>query len=269
MVLYEMLPLIFFLIIFNVGLAFSPATHHARIAAGANPSSSLTASSAALSENSLVPILKKTSKTLSVILEINGQNMDSASISTRSMQLRQLKSSALWTSDLRTALECVKEQASAAGSFPGPCPVLYSGTETEAAIQGGVSAVVCAINDEVSNNEITRIYSVDQMIDGTNLQNLNPSIFLVDSASVNLDHFLKQVPQGSVVIASVDSMQPNNAELGVKALQAKGVHAILVKNAVVGDNEDLEYSSFVVDGLVKKKSSTFNMSGTYILQHRD
>lgn len=73
----------------------------------------------------LYTALRKPSKTLSVILEIDmplGGGSDDAEskisvadIASRSMQLRKLKASALATSDVQVAAELVKEQATAQG----------------------------------------------------------------------------------------------------------------------------------------------------------
>jgi hypothetical protein len=189
------------------------------------------------------------------------------------MQLRKLSVSALYTSSLEAALICVKEQESARGSFPGPCPVIYNGAgqsseDIQSAVDGGVSAVVlCASSDSVDSATMTSctvIHSISGKEDVSRVMDKagsDSSIFLVDSAASDLDGILEAIPQGSVVIARVTAMQDKNAELEVKSLQSKGVHSVLVENAIVCDNEDLEYASFIMNGLTKKKSSTFNMSG--------
>jgi len=46
-----------------------------------------------------------------------------------------------------------------------------------------------------------------------------------------------------------------------KELKDRGVTTILMKRAIVGDNEDLKYGTFFMEGVTKKKSSTFNISG--------
>jgi hypothetical protein len=57
-------------------------------------------------------------------------------------------------------------------------------------------------------------------------------------------------------------MQGGNAEVErAKELKGMGVTSILLRKACVGDCEDIEYSIFAIEGLTKKRSSTFNMTG--------
>ena len=175
------------------------------------------------------------------------------------MQLRKLKASALVTPRADLAALLVAEQASAIGSFPGPCPVIYSGNE--ASVDTGLTAVVA--NDDTTAvpegaDIIRRVTSVEDIDESA-------GAFLVDADPVDLSSILEKMPSSAIVLLAVESMQAENTEIhDTKVLVAKHagkVHAILLKNAIVGDAEDLEYVSFVVDGLTKKKSSTFNMSG--------
>lgn len=207
----------FLLLLLASGAAFGPVSHPRR-------STTLDAVS-----DDLKAILRKPSKTLAVVLEVE----PSPEVATRSMQLRKLGVAALSTACLVTAAELVREQASAKGSFPGPCPVLYTGDEVDKACEIGVSAVVVSGGSSVDNGEVS-------------LLEWDAEMQAVDEES-------------GVVLASVDAMQPENAELQVKG--RPGITAVLVRHAIVGDSEDLEYAQFMVDGLTKKRSSTFNMSG--------
>lgn len=74
---------------------------------------------------------------------------------------------------------------------------------------------------------------------------------------------LQAIPSSSsVVLCSFQSMQDANAELDRgKELKLMGATAVMLEEAAVGDGEDLEYAAFCINGLTKKKSSTFNMSG--------
>mmetsp|Transcript_22605 Transcript_22605/g.34145 ORF Transcript_22605/g.34145 Transcript_22605/m.34145 type:complete len:281 (-) Transcript_22605:3281-4123(-) len=206
--------------------------------------------------DSLRSALKKPSKNLAVVLDFDGEEQSSSDISTLSMQLRKLKASALATSDLGVAKDFVKEQASAQGNFPGPCPIIYTGEDVHGAAEAGVSAIVtydCSINGV---DVIQKVESPEQV------EMAFSNAFLVESSMEKLDEILAAIPSGSVVIVSVKAMQKDNNELEeAKELKLKGTTAILFEKACVGDGEDLEYSSFVVEGLTKKKSSTFNMSG--------
>jgi hypothetical protein len=66
-------------------------------------------------------------------------------------------------------------------------------------------------------------------------------------------------------MASMEAMMPDNAEFASSRELVKTaggvVTCILLRQACVGDVEDIEYANFAVAGLTKKRSSTFNMSG--------
>ena len=225
--------------------------------------------------------LKKPSKTLAVVLDVDinlssndderGRSLLSASdLATLSMQLRKLKASALATSDVGVARELVDEQSTAKGNFPGPAPVVYVGRDdVESAVAAGVQAVVLSPQDSDDLGDgcgVDVIYRVSSIDDVAAASERGGDAFLVDAreGAAELEDVLESLPAGSFAIASVASMQPNNEELqSSKELAGKRgvVTSILVEGAVVGDGEDLEYAEFVVSGLTKKKSSTFNMSG--------
>jgi len=195
---------------------------------------------------------------LAVALEVDGTDFDTVGLPSRSMQLRKLKAAALVTSDLSVAKEFVKEQATAAGNFPGPCPVIYNGKDINEAVELGVSGVITSTGVKVEGN-VDIIHKVSTREQVASI--VCGSAYLVDADTDGVEEILGAIPSGSVVIASVKSMQNDNAELATKALKDLGVTAVLMENAIIGDNEDLEYASFAIDGFTKKRSSTFNMSG--------
>jgi hypothetical protein len=89
--------------------------------------------------------------------------------------------------------------------------------------------------------------------------------FLVDAGNENAASICETLPPSSVVMASFDAMMPGNAEIASSRALVKtagAVTCILLRQACVGDVEDIEYASFAVSGLNKKRSSTFNMSGS-------
>lgn len=222
--------------------------------------------------------LKKPSTTLAVAIEYSPSTDDTATdgdLSTLSMQLRKIAASAaLVTSDLHAAKVFVEEQATAQGNFPGPCPVIYNGEENnvkEAIAQAGVNAVVVDANNNndqsIDNDGVDIIYKVSspedvmQVVDDLNDE--SECAFMVDANNKEYsEEILNAIPSGSVVICSLQSMQPDNDELDRgKELKALGATAVLLERACIGDGEDVEYSTFAISGLTKKKSSTFNMSG--------
>lgn len=198
--------------------------------------------------------LKKSSKTLAVVLDVLKAD------ESRSMQLRKLKASALVTSDMDVAKLCVKEQATAKGNFPGPCPVLYTGSDIQEARSVGVDAVVVTPGScEAAADVIYRIKTVEefQSVSGHDAFWID-----VDDDLSRGQPILEVIPKTAVVLASLKSMQENNNELKLaRELKTLGVSALIFQGAVVGDGEDIEYSSFVIDGVTKKKSSTFNLTG--------
>mmetsp|Transcript_18887 Transcript_18887/g.31229 ORF Transcript_18887/g.31229 Transcript_18887/m.31229 type:complete len:294 (-) Transcript_18887:158-1039(-) len=213
--------------------------------------------------------LKKPSKTLAVALDYYPSNNEATDgdLTTMSMQLRKVKASVLVTSDLTVAAAFVEEQATAQGNFPGPCPVLFMGDDIDGAIKAGVSGVIVnaaetgtVLPDDDTVDVIYKVTSPEEIFETEAAASI---AYLVDANAANADEILAAIPSGSVVMASLQAMQPDNAELERgKELKALGVvTAVLLQQACVGDNEDLEYANFCVDGLTKKRSSTFNMSG--------
>ena len=240
--------------------------------------------------------LRKASQTLSVVIDVNLASNDNddktvtADATMLSMQLRKIKASALVTSQATVAAALVKEQAEAAGSFPGPCPVLYTGTEDlEAAVAAGVTAVVVDANDDddattttatatttvVDNVDvIRRVQSVQQVQEA----GAQPVLIAATATNDQVEEILNylsssdddddKAPKPSLVLWAVSSMQADNAEihhtkqvLGQYSKKGLVVHGIVLQSAVVGDAEDVEYSAFCIDGLTRKKSSTFNLTG--------
>jgi hypothetical protein len=249
-------------------------------------------SAAALSSkipSSLAAALKKPSKTLTVGMEVvPSKPLSSGDLGTLSMQLRKLKVSTLWVSDLDVAQEFAKEQGSARGNFPGPCPVVYNGkvepTNLREIVSARVSAVVLsaaakdgvlteAMQTTLAENEIGIIWRVSSASEIESLlsQNVNDDskptmVFLVqcDSDAEKTGEILSAIPSICIGIVATTAMQKDNAEIKTSR-QLKGsssaVHGIVVQQAIVGDGEDLEYCTFCVERLTKKQSSTFNMSG--------
>lgn len=202
--------------------------------------------------------LKKASKTMAVVLEYDGSGVKDRSygdLENLSMQLRKVKASAVVTSELEAAVAFAKEQETAQGNFPGPCPVLYSGDDVEGAKEAGVSAVISGDSGIEGVDFIKRVSSLEDI-------SADDNAFLVDADEEGVEELLGAIPSGSVVLAAMSAMQEDNHELErAKELKTLGVTSVLLKKACVGDNEDIEYSDFIVNGMTKKKSSTFNMSG--------
>ena len=215
----------------------------------------------------LKTLLKKPSKTLSSIFEVDAPSLDSGDLDVRSMQLRKANVSAIYSNNLKVMTALAKEQSSAIGNFPGPCPIIYDGKGTLTDIfDAGASAVVVDVSDSLNTenfeNIIYRITSVEDVMTVISKDDSANAFLITVRGHDNVDNIIESIPCGSIIIASIESMQVDNAELDLsKTLRSKGVTSILMEKAIVGDNEDLEYTTFIVGGLTKKKSSTFNMTG--------
>jgi hypothetical protein len=204
--------------------------------------------------------------------------------------------------------EFCKEQQMAKGNFPGPCPIIYDcrasvdsdfKNNVKMAIEKGASAIVLDMSD-MSNvdamddmNDI--INGVDVICRVQNIHHVKQALdsgyeyaFLIsgnavcdtstdtddsNSDDIQLLEILSAIPQGAVILASLDAMQKNSLEItrgkeviGLVAPTSTStsnnkIHGLIIENACVGDNEDLKYTNFVVGGLTKKASSTFAMTG--------
>jgi hypothetical protein len=216
----------------------------------------------------LKSILKKPSKVFTVGLEYTGgvDALNANEMSILSMQLRKSKVSAIFCGDASHAEAFVEEQSTAQGNFPGPCPVVYLGPPRA---DISVSAVVLSADDEIANNAdcevVWKVSSVDQVESILAKTDNAAEVFLIEdtsSSSSSYEELVQALPQGALCIASVESMQPEGAEVEqAKSLKKLGVHSILVREACVGDSEDLEYASFVIGGMTSKASSEFSFSG--------
>jgi hypothetical protein len=78
-----------------------------------------------------------------------------------------------------------------------------------------------------------------------------------------LQEQLSTVPESAILVAQLQSMLPENAELtlGKSLSSTNRVTSLLFKNCCVNDEEDIKYASFVIEGISKKSSSTFRMTG--------
>lgn len=216
----------------------------------------------------LKQVLKKPSKALSTIVEVNAPSLSVGDIDVRSMQIRKSNGSAIYTKDIETAKKLVMEQKSAQGDFPGPVPIIFEGDiEISHAIDYGISALIISqplnYGSELSDvsviyrimcpEEVEEILGIDQ----------DANAFLIEFYFMEkFEEIVDKLPDGSIIIASVESMQPENVEIELcKNLKNEKATSILMKEAIVGDNEDNEYLSFFIDGIAKKKSSNFNMTG--------
>ena len=224
--------------------------------------------------------LKKPSKVLTVGVEYV-HNDEAEENEILSMQLRKSKVSSIWCSNIDDVSNFAKEQETAKGNFPGPCPVIYDAKiESNDDIQSAVTAGATAITVDANTIEtITSIWNEEvpleiiwkiandqdvEKVSEVTGGDLADAAFLIqgDMASDDIEAISSALPKSSLLIASVDPMQSDGNEVSQgKQLKALGVASILVNEACVGDAEDMEYSRFLVEGLTSKASSEFKFSG--------
>jgi len=198
-------------------------------------------------------------------IRADGSDQSELELDVNSMQLRKLKTAAIWTSDLDALAGFAKEQRKAKGNFPGPCPVIWSGdsAEAEAAAASGASAVVLRASDLTHADTIGKlglevIWSVasEQEVESVVAAGLG-SAFLVEGPEL-----VAALPKDAVKVAAVPSMLEDNAEITMgRDLAAAGCKALLLREACVGDAEDVPYTGFAIEGLTSKASSEFKITG--------
>ena len=214
--------------------------------------------------------LKKPSKTLTVCLEYDcsggGDGSDEASssdLATLSMQLRKVKAGAIFTADVAALHEFAKEQQSARGDFPGPCPVVYCGDAEGIAdaVDAGASAVVLAPQSaeqaaDAVRREVDIIWEVSSVADVEAVLALQEAAdsFLVGGDDV--EAVIAALPgKSACAIGSVQAMQEDDAEIAQgRNLKKAGCASVFIRKAIVGDAEDVEYAQFAVGGLTSKAS---------------
>ena len=211
--------------------------------------------------------LQKSSKMLTVGVEYASEALSPNGMAILSMQLRQNKASAIWTANVQAIQEFAKEQQSARGNFPGPMPIIYTGIEVEAAIAAGATAVTLSVGElSVETGLADVVYTVSSLQDVESIlvatDNTAQAFLFQGISAEDLPPIISTLAPGTLCIASVDAMLPSGAEVEqAKALKDSGIHSVLVRQACVGDAEDVEYTQFLVGGMTSKASSAFKFSG--------
>jgi hypothetical protein len=213
--------------------------------------------------------MKKISKVLSVGLEYSGKDLSPTELSILSMQIRKCKVSAIYTKEIDAIKEFASEQKSAVGSFPGPCLVIFNGSTSEAkdAFKAGASAVVLPASsvDSAASFDGEVIWKVQTAQDVHSVMEKTSecaNVFLVDADEASRPKVAESIPTSALWIVVLDAMQLDGKEIDIaKQCKTQGSGSILVRNACVGDAEDLEYAQFCVGGVTSKASSEFKFSG--------
>ena len=206
------------------------------------------------------------------------------------MQLRRsAKAAAIWSSDVESIAKLVKEQESARGDFPGPLPVIYYGSISDAnvvkkVVDGGVTAVVADYGQSLDETVTSVLSDVGIIWRVSSLAEMNELMTTTDNDMGDVILLSKDILPASVddddtsssdelaetlssnksvvTIAQLQSMMPANAEIPLgKHLSKLGVSSLVLQEACVGDEEDVKYTTYAVEELNKKSSSTFSITG--------
>lgn len=214
------------------------------------------------------------SKVLSVGIEYSGKGLSNTEISILSMQLRKCKVSAIFTPEMEALKEFANEQKSSLGNFPGPCLVIFNGppSMTKDAIEAGASGVVLSANciddgsllSSLEGETIWKVESQEDVQSVLDKTNGSANVFLVDVHGEDVpSSIVESIPTKALWIAAIDAMQAEGNEITIaKNCKTRlGCGSVLIKDACVGDAEDMEYTQFCVGGVTSKASSEFKFSG--------
>jgi hypothetical protein len=249
----------------------------------------------------LKAILKKPSQVLTVGIDYNPSQSskfhnDKNEVSILSMQLRKSKISSIWCQHLDHVQDFYEEQKTAQGNFPGPVPIIYHGpilgdiNHLQTIVYSGVTGIVVSLQDDRSvldvwwnnvdgssnnnNNDgsvelIWKVSTVDnarQVLEMTDHRAdafwLSPTKDTNDATTL-FEGIVAILPKSSLIILSLDPMQPDGGEIsmGKEWKQSLGCSSVVVKQVCVGDSEDIMYVQFLVNGLTSKASTEFKFTG--------
>jgi len=219
----------------------------------------------------LAKALKKRTGALTISFEFDkaeSSTLTDIELELLSMQLRKMKVASLWTPELDSLALIANEQKGAKGDFPGPCPVIFNGgsDDVEAAVAAGATAVVVAaseleVGEAATKSGVEVIWNVQSAKEVEELVEAGVGMaFLIgeeDSESIRA-----AVPKDALAVLAVDAMQASQAEVAkCRELVASDCKTLLVKQALVGDEEDMQYSRFILDTLTNKASNAFRITG--------
>ena len=159
-------------------------------------------------------------------------------------------------------------------------PVIYYDTEAEKLDSSVVDAVVIEYGKNLGSipqtGIIWKVNSIEQLQDLIDMDDSNNAggVFLLardmlpstvgdDDDDETLKDALSQLPKPNVTIAELPTMLPQNYEvtLGKYYANTLGISSLLLTNACVGDEEDISYTTHVIESINKKSSSSFSMTG--------
>ena len=197
-------------------------------------------------------------KAVSVSIEYTGAS--GASIDDLSMEeLRKAKAAAIWCDDVDAVRCFAAEQGTAKGDFPGPLPVVDTGTDRQNAMDAGASAVVADAGEDVSVSPVIWRVTAANAGDAASSASADDAYLFDADATAAV---VAALPAKAVAVASIASMQEDEAEVEAgRACRDAGAAGVLLRGACVGDDEDIKYARHAVGLLRSKRSSSFAMDG--------
>ena len=225
------------------------------------------ATASAVRKNAALKALRKP-RGLSVSVEIVPRpSCGEEDLRRLSMKLRDINAATLFVSDLHTLSVLASEQSSAKGNFPGPCPLVFAGAPelAQQALSDGASAVVLDAGQDKAREGIAPdhiLWRVQSEDEAQAVISHGATSFIFDGDVCNLSAGLEALAPGAVAVANIEAMQAGNQEIdaGRRAAGA-GCRSLMLRGACVGDEEDLPYTRFAIDGLTSKMSTEFKIDG--------
>jgi hypothetical protein len=188
-----------------------------------------------------------------------------------SLGLRKGNCATLWTPCIDAVSIFAEEQKSARGDFPGPCPVVYNGDaeHLQAAVDAGAMAVVLdAAHLNAGLDRFDGIEIIWRVTDASEVSAVleagrDSDAFCFAASDPAAEGILAALPDATLSVATLEVMQEDDAEIACGKQLAEGANcrSLLLQKACVGDDEDVEYTRYAIEGLTSKASSTFKIDG--------
>mmetsp|Transcript_14409 Transcript_14409/g.31316 ORF Transcript_14409/g.31316 Transcript_14409/m.31316 type:complete len:341 (+) Transcript_14409:41-1063(+) len=203
-------------------------------------------------------------------------------LSILSMQLRKSKCAAIWTPYAASVGAIAAEQEGSRGDFPGPVPVIYSGSMEEGGGRcAGAAAVVLEYSRDCADVEwlgevgiVWKVNTVDELRHFVDAEKGAGGVVLLSrdmlpqtveeegDVAAELRETLSALPRSVVTVAPLTAMLPENGEISLgKHYASLGVSSLLLEGACVGDEEDARYGQYAIEEIGKKSSSSFSITG--------
>ncbi len=192
----------------------------------------------------------------------HGASADTHAIRYLSMQLRKNYVDELYTANLDALRELASEQRSAKGDFPSPVPIIFTGhpERAAAALDAGADYAVLPAASRADADALDAKRIIWSIGSSDELRELD----VAEGARLLLRDGIQTpdaLPPKARATGVVDAMQADGSEIAQGRQLAQTCETILVRNACVGDDEDLVYAKYAQTALTSKQSSTFKIGG--------